>query len=140
MPIEVVRKDTLGTIAGTSGEITFLQTNADGELRVTNEVNDEPWSCTGFKTADAVVKAAPGVLGGIIVTATDNGGDIDVIVYDSPTSDLTGDIALARVTITTTTDKAQASFGAPSAAGIVASKGMWLDVVAGDCQVLVYYK
>lgn len=140
MPIEVVRKDTQATIAGTDGEISYLQVNADGALRVANEVNDTPWSCTGFKTADAVVKATPGVLGGVLVTATDDGGDIDVIVYDSPDATLTDDIALCRVRITTTTAGAQGSFGDLAGPGVAASKGMWLDVVAGDCQVEVYYK
>lgn len=139
MPV-VVRKDTMAATTSADGEFAFLQVNANGELRITNEVNDAPWECTGFKTADAVVKNAPGTLGGIIVTATDNGGDIDVIVYDSPDSDLTGDIALMRVTITATTNKAQASSGDLAGPGIRASKGLYLDVVAGDCQVLVFYK
>lgn len=115
----------------------------DTQLRATAiPVSDAttPWSCTGFKTADTVVKAAAGVFAGILVTATDAGGDIDVIVYDSPTSDLTGDIAVARVTIPTTVANTQGSVGDLSGPGIVMSKGIWVDVVAGDCQFLVYYK
>lgn len=99
-----------------------------------------PWSCTGFKTADEVVKASAGVFAGILVTALDAGGDVDVIVYDSPDSTLTDDIAVARVTIPTTVALTQESIGDLSGPGIVMSKGIWVDVVAGDCQFLVYYK
>ena len=136
----VIRKDTRGAGASADGEMSLLQTNAYGELRVISENCDTVWECTGILTADGVVKASEGVLGGILVIQTDTGGDVDVIVYDSPTSDLTGDIALARVTINTTTALDNNSFGNLAGPGVIAAKGLYLDVVAGDCQVFVYYR
>ena len=67
--VQVIRKDTQAVI-GADGEFSALQVDSDGALRVANEVNDAPWSCTGFKTADAVVKAAAGVLGTIQLAVT----------------------------------------------------------------------
>ena len=136
----VMRKDTRAAGASEDGEMSVLQTNASGELRVVSESTDTPWSCTGIKTADAVIKATPGTLAGVVVTQTDTGGDVDVIIYDSPDSTLTDDIALCRITITSVTALTQGSFGGILGPGVVASKGLWLDVVAGDCQVIVYYK
>ena len=136
----VARRDTRKAGASADGEMSVLQTNANGELRVISDNADTPWDSSGAKTADAVIKATPGVLAGFSVTQTDTGGDIDVIVYDSPTSDLTGDVALGRVTINSTTALAQGSFGSLAGPGVLASKGLYLDVVAGDCQVFVYYR
>ena len=104
------------------------------------EVTTAPWITSGAMTASTVVSNAPSRLGGVVVTATDDGGDIDVILWDSPTSDVTSDEYLARITVTTTTAKAQASFGDLAGPGVQATLGIYVQVVAGDCQVLVYYR
>lgn len=98
------------------------------------------WVPSGALTASTVIKASPGVLGGVVVTASDDGGDIDVIVWDSATATSTNKEQLARVTITAQTAKAQESIGTLGLGGIVASEGLWLQVAAGDCSVIVYYK
>ena len=100
----------------------------------------EPWVSSGILTASTVIKAAGGLLGGVLVTATDNGGDIDVVVWDSPTATTTDDEYLARITVVTTTANAQASFVAPSSCGVQATLGIYVEVVAGHPQVIVYYK
>lgn len=100
----------------------------------------EPWIASGVLTVGTVVKAVPGLLGGVLVTATDDGGDIDVIVWDSPDSTLTDDEELARITVVETTANAQNSFATPSKEGVQAENGIYVQVVAGDCEVIVYYK
>lgn len=97
-----------------------------------------PWITSGIMTADTVVKAAPGVVGGALVTATDVGGDIDVIIYDNASA--ASGVEVCRVTIPTTTAKTQASFGNLAGPGVECQNGIYVDVVAGDCQVTVYYK
>jgi hypothetical protein len=97
-----------------------------------------PWVTSGFMIADTVVKAGPGILGGVLVTATDADGDINVIVYDSASA--ASGVELCRVTIPTTTSLTQASFGNLAGPGVECENGIYVDVVAGDCQVTVYYK
>jgi len=99
-----------------------------------------PWVSSGVLTASAVAKNKPGLLGGIIVTATDAAGTVDVIVWDSPDSTLTGDERLCRITIPELTAKTWKEFHAPSGCGIQAEKGLYVQVVAGACEVIVYYK
>jgi len=104
------------------------------------ERDASPWVASGAITSSAVVKNAAGILGGVLVTTTDAGGDIDVLIYDSPDSTLTtGDEILARVRITEATTGAQASFAAPAREGVQALNGLYVDIT-GDCQVIVYYK
>lgn len=98
-----------------------------------------PWVATGALTASAVVKNAPGLLGGVLVTTTDAGGDIDVLIYDSPDSTLTNDEILARITITEQVEHFQSSFGPPAREGVQAENGLYVHIT-GDCQVIVYYK
>lgn len=100
----------------------------------------EPWIASGKLTSSTVIKAKAGLLGGVLVTATDNGGDINVVVWDSDTSDTTNDEQLARITIVDTTANAQNSFAAPSKEGVCAQNGIYVQVVAGDCEFIVYYK
>ncbi len=102
--------------------------------------NSQPWVSSGAITASTVIKAKSGILGGVLVTAADAGGDIDVIIWDSPDSTLTGDDVLARVTITDLIANTQASFAAPSQEGVEARNGLYAQVVAGDCRLEVYYK
>lgn len=99
-----------------------------------------PWVTSGYVTTSTVIKNQTGLLGGVIVTATDAGGDIDVIVWDSPNSTLTSGEHLCRLTIPTTVANTQVSFAAPSKEGVEARNGIYVQVVAGDCQVIVYYK
>ena len=100
----------------------------------------QPWTTSGVLTASAVIKAEPGVFGGVLVIATDTGGDIDVIVWDSPTATLTDDERLCRVTIPSTVANTMDSFGNLDSPGIEATLGMYVQIVAGDCQVYVYYR
>jgi hypothetical protein len=102
--------------------------------------NSQPWISSGVLTASTVIKAKAGVLGGIDVIASDNGGDINVIVWDSPTATTTSDVELTRVTIETTTDHASKSHRAPSQVGIQAEFGIYVQLVAGDCEIIVYYR
>lgn len=98
------------------------------------------WVSSGTLTASTVIKAEAGLLGGVVVTASDNGGDIDVIVWDSPNNTLTSDVELCRLTVPTTTDHTQTSFAAPSQVGVEAELGIYVQLVAGDCEIIVYYK
>lgn len=98
-----------------------------------------PWVATGALTASAVVKNAPGLLGGVLVTAEDADGDIDVLIYDSPDSTLTNDEILARVRVTDLISGTQDSFCAPAREGVQAENGLYVDIT-GNCQVIVYYK
>ena len=95
------------------------------------------WKSSGARATSAIIKATRGFLGGILVTASDGGGDIVVNVYDNEAA--AAGTLLAVVRITTTTTGAQASFGAPFPR-IVASNGIYLDVAAGHCSVIVYYQ
>lgn len=99
-----------------------------------------PWVSSGVVSAGTVIKNAPGILGGVIVTASDTDGDIDIIVWDSPDATLTSDVELCRVTITSATDHVQASFSSPSEVGVEAENGLYVQIVAGDCEVIVYYR
>ena len=98
----------------------------------------EPWVASGLQTADAVIKAAPGILGGVLVTALDDGGDIVIKIWDNATE--AAGVVLAKVTVSDTVTNYQRSFGAPSAAGVGATEGLFLEVVTGDPDVVVYYK
>lgn len=100
----------------------------------------QPWVASGVSTASFVVKNAPGVFGGIEVIATDTGGDIDIIVWDSPDSTLTSDERLCRVTIPATTANTMETFGDLASPGIQAKNGIYVQVVAGDAQVYVFYR
>jgi len=96
--------------------------------------------CSGLKTASAAIKAAKGILKGLTVEMTDTGGDGIVEVWDSPDSTLTGDKCLARVAVTSTTAHDMASWALPGGSvGVKASKGLYLKIVSGDVNVIVYY-
>ena len=119
---------------------TRLLRSKIGPTAHSNLHDSTSWISSGIVTTSTVIKSKPGVLGGILVTATDAGGDADVIVWDSPNSTLTNDIYLCRVTIPTTIANTQTSFATPSQVGIEAENGIYVQVVAGDCQVIAYYK
>ena len=99
----------------------------------------EPWVASGKLTTGTVIKNRPGLLGEIVVTASDVGGDVDVIVWDSATSTTTNDEELARVRIPETVAGTQSSFSAPSKEGVFATDGIYV-AVTGDCEFIVYYK
>ena len=116
----------------------LLENNWRGPMPV--EARDaSPWIPSGVLTASAQIKAVRGLLGGILVTASDAGGDIVVKVWDSPNSTLTDDVCLAAVTIISTVSGAQNSFAPPSKEGVEAINGLYVQVT-GDCEVIVYYK
>ena len=96
--------------------------------------------CTGLLTASGVVKADRGVLKGVTMEMTDAGGDGVVEIWDSPTSTLTDDTCLARITVTSTTSGDMSSWSLPVGPGVKASKGLYMKVVAGDVNVIVYYE
>jgi hypothetical protein len=103
-------------------------------------VEDTPWTSSGLLSLSSVVSTAPCVLGEVRVTASDNGGDINLIVWDSSDATPAAHTALCRVTITTTTASVQEVFMAPSGAGVNAANGLFVQIVAGDCEYVVYYR
>ena len=115
--------------------VLAIPANDDGEV-----VEDTPWTSSGLLSLSSVVSSVPCVLGKIVVTASDNGGDIDVIVWDSSDATPAAHTALCRKTIITTTDHAQVEFTAPSGAGVNAALGLFVQIVAGDCEYTVYYR
>ncbi len=134
----VVRKDTPGAVAGANNEMTFLQVNSNGALRTEDATG--AWLSSGAKSASAVIKDTAGTVGGLLVTAMDNGGDIDVLLWNSPDGVVAGDILICRVSISEAVAKAQSSWGAPSQCGVAAPNGIYLQIESGDCQAIVYYK
>ena len=99
-----------------------------------------PAIATGLLTASTVIKAVPGLLLGYTMEMTDTGGDGTVEVWDSPTSDLTDDVCVARITVRSTTNGDMASFSLPLAPGVECGKGIYMKVTAGDVNVILYYK
>ena len=131
----VIRKDVPAEIDQADGEYSAQYVDMYG--RKWMHVGEaHHWSSSGAKIASGVLKGSAGVLGGVLVIALDDGGDIVVNVYDSPSA--AAGTLLATVHVTTKTAGAQASFGALSS-GIIASEGIYLEVQAGDCMVIVYY-
>jgi len=131
----VIRKDVLDEVVQAEGR--YCAQYADRYGRTWMRVGEaHHWSSSGAKVASGVIKGSAGVLGGVLVIALDDGGDIVVNVYDSPSA--AAGTLLATVHVTTKTAGAQASFGALSS-GIIASEGIYLEVQAGDCSVIVYY-
>jgi hypothetical protein len=120
--------------------MTRLLKSKIGPAAPANLFDSQPWISSGVLTASTVIKDKPGVFGGIIVIATDTGADISVKVWDSPDSTLTSDVELAWCTGTTATALAQSSIGAPSQVGVEATLGIYVEVLAGDCSFIVYYK
>ena len=96
--------------------------------------------CSGLKTASVAIKAARGILKGMTVEMTDAGGDGVVEVWDSPDATLTSDTCLARITVITATSGAMSSWEMPVAPGVKAENGLYLKVVTGDVNVIVYYE
>uniref|UniRef100_A0A6M3J154 Uncharacterized protein n=1 Tax=viral metagenome TaxID=1070528 RepID=A0A6M3J154_9ZZZZ len=99
-----------------------------------------PWIASGEQDANAIVKSGPGILGGLVVTATTDAGTANVIIWDSPDADLTDDEVLARVTVTDAVTNHQNSLGAPAYGGIEARLGIYLQIAAGNVLVNVYYQ
>lgn len=97
------------------------------------------WFSSGILTGSAVIKAKAGIVGWLCVHATDNGGDIHVKVWDSPDDTLTDDVVLAQQRVSTTTSGAHRHQVIPLP-GVEAEHGIYLEVVAGDCEAVVGYK
>ena len=96
--------------------------------------------CSGLLTTSSVIKATPGILKGVTMEMTDVGGDGVVEVWDSPNSTLAGDTCLARITVTSTTSGDMASRSLPVGSGVTAAKGIYMKIVTGDVNVIVYYE
>ena len=135
--IPVMQEEALATLLdGTQiRAVLAIPGNDDGAV-----VEDTPWTSGGLLSLSSVVSTAPCVLGQVRVTASDNGGDIDLIVWDSSDATPAAHTALCRVTITTTTASVQEVFMAPSGAGVNAANGLFVQIVAGDCEYVVYYR
>jgi hypothetical protein len=101
--------------------------------------NESGWVSSGEITESTVIKATPGVLGGVLVTIDDAEGDGVVLIYDSPDDTTTDDEIVARITVIETTANAQNSFAAPSREGVLCTKGIFCHIT-GDLHVSVYYK
>ena len=99
-----------------------------------------PWIASGLLTESTLIKAEPGILGGVVVTALDDGGDIIVRVWDSESATLTDDDCIAKITVADVAANYQHSFGTPSPSGVEATKGIYVEIVSGDPDVNVYYK
>jgi len=99
-----------------------------------------PWIPTGLFTSDTQVKAEPGLLGFICVRATDNGGDIQVSVWDTAVGATTAaEVVVSDMWVTVTRAGAHQSelFPLP---GIECKHGIYVEVVAGDCVIHLLYK
>jgi len=99
-----------------------------------------PWEAAGEFNDNAVIKDAEGVFAGILVEASDGGGDIEVEVWDSPDATLTNDICVASVRIASTTAYTQDSFGSLAGLGIHCHNGIYVKKVSGDCVFYVFYR
>ena len=98
-----------------------------------------PWIPSGEFIASAMIKAEPGLLGWVCVHSTDNGGDIHVRIWDSKTTDTTGDVVVSEIWVTTTRAGAHRhdTYLLP---GVECAKGIYAEVTAGDCSVTLGYK
>ena len=88
---------------------------------------------------ERLIKAEPGLLGWICVHSTDNGGDIHVRVWDSETATTAGDVVVSEIYVTTTRLGAHRHDTYPLP-GIECAKGIYIEVVAGDCSIVIGYK
>jgi len=132
----VIRKDTPETVPHEDGRYGELYHDAYG--RLWSHVGELPhWESSGAILASGVIKASPGLLGGVVVTASDADGDIEVNIYDNATKAAAP--LLATLRLTAKTIGAQTSFGA-LAGGIIAHEGIYLDMSAGHCMAIVYYE
>ena len=94
-----------------------------------------PWIPTGVLIDSAVIKAVPGLVGAIYVRKS--GNSTTVKLWDSPTTDTTGDVEIARVFVPDN-GKDYLLFPLP---GIEAKLGIYVEIEAGkDPEVIVYYK
>lgn len=97
-----------------------------------------PWICSGQLTAAAVVSNGPCRLGAVLVEIDDTGQDAAITVYDSPTSDTTGDEILGIFTANLVAKQNSQMYVFPLP-GVECKKGIYI-AVAGDVKVYVYYK
>jgi len=94
-----------------------------------------PWIPTGVLTDSAVIKAVPGLVGAIHVRK--NGNSTTVKLWDSPTTDTTGDVEISRISVPDN-GKEYLLFPLP---GIEPKLGIYVEIEAGkDPEVIVYYK
>lgn len=113
------------------------QTDYWGPTQNIAERQKIPWTSSDEFSASAVVKDSIGILGGLLVTADDAGGDIEVVIYDNDSA--ASGVVLARLNITTAVNNYQESFSSPSLEGILAEDGIYCEIT-GDASVIVYYK
>ena len=97
-----------------------------------------PWICSGQLTAAAVVSNGPCRLGAILVEIDDTGQDSVITVYDSETTDTTGDEILGIFTANIVAKQNSQLYVFPLP-GVECAKGLYF-TVAGDVKVYVYYR
>jgi len=99
------------------------------------------WTPTGILTASEQIKAVPGFLARVDLRMTDNGADGNVRIWDSATG-ATGAavVLLCQLAVITATTNAEGHWECPLEAGVEAISGIYLEVVAGDVEVVVLYK
>jgi len=102
------------------------------------ELQARPWVSSGVLTGDSVIKNLPGVLGAVMIQATDNGTDHVVKVYDSPNDTLTDDVIVYQCDLPEATDGARqyVCFPVP---GIKMRNGIYVDIT-GDLEYEIYYR
>lgn len=97
------------------------------------------WVPSGQFAISTIVKDSPGYFAGIVVIAQDGDADGDVIVWDSEDTTIAGKTEVARIRVTGPEEGSTESFGCIPQ-GIWCEEGIYVQVVAGDVDVLVYYK
>jgi hypothetical protein len=103
-------------------------------------MDSQSWISSGVLTDSTLIKAKGGVLGGILVTAYDSGGDIYLELYDTNTTPVMADVCLCEIQITTPIEGAQVYWIAPSQVGVQFENSLYLLKETGDFGAIVYYR
>jgi len=97
-----------------------------------------PWESSGVLAAGATIKAKPGLLGAIMVQATDTGVDQVLKVWDSPDATVTDDVILYQCDLPEATDGARQYVMFPMP-GIQAHLGIYVEI-AGALEYEIIYR
>jgi hypothetical protein len=98
-----------------------------------------PWEASGLLSGSTVIKNKPGLLGGIIVTITDEGVADYIKVWDSPDATTTDDVELARITLAEGTNLGQQCVVMFPVPGVYAHLGIYVEV-SGSLEYEIYYR
>ena len=102
------------------------------------ELMAKGWESSGVLSASTVIKAKYGMLGAVMVQATDNGADQVLKVWDSPDSTTTDDVILYQCDLPETTDGAR-QYAQMPLPGVVAHNGIYVEI-AGDLEFEIFYR